>query len=106
MSESDWKVFRELHKVALERLCTRSLAELKAEIERPGKASHEKWVILFRLVDKRDKDIARAFNDFRRSAALIQAGVIYSMGLFTTEEVRRFSPETQQAIQVISGVAI
>jgi hypothetical protein len=102
--ERDWKVFRELRQVALERLCDRILAEAKAAIERPGKSSHEKYLTLFKLIDDRDDDIARGFNDLRRSTALMQIGIIHSMGLFTDEELRRFSSETIQAIELYARI--
>ena len=46
----------------------------------------------------------RGFNDFRRSTALMQIGIIYSMGLFTGEELRRFSPETLRAIELYGRI--
>ena len=98
--ERDWKTFRELHKVALERLCEKILTEAKAQIDRPAKSSHEKYLALFELVQARDRDVARAFNDFRRSTALMQIGIIHSMGLLTSEELSRFSAETLQIIQM------
>ena len=97
--ERDWKVFRELRQVALERFCDKILTEAKAEIERPGKSSHEKYLSLYKLIEDRDDDVARGFNDFRRSTALMQIGIIHSMGLFTVEELRRFSSETLQIIE-------
>src|SRR6187200_3370140 len=92
--ERDWKVFKELRVIALGRLCDKILAEAKAEIDRSSRSSHEKYLSLFKLIHDRDDDIARAFNDLRRSTALIQAGIIHGMGLFTAEELQRFSPET------------
>ena len=104
ISERDWKVFRELRQVALERLCDKILAEAKAEIERPAKTSHEKYLSLYKLMEERDDDVARGFNDFRRSTALMQIGIIHSMGLFTGEELRRFSPETLQIIKMYANI--
>src|SRR4051794_32095483 len=92
ISERDWKLFRELSPVALERLCDRIMAEAKETIERPGKSSHEKYLSLYKLIRKRDEEVANAFNDFRRSTALPQIGIMHKMGLLTGEELRRFSP--------------
>ena len=104
ISERDWKVFRELRQIALERLCDKIIAEAKAETERPAKSSHEKYLSLYKLMDKRDDDVARGFNDFRRSTALMQIGIIHSMGLFTGDELRRFSPETLQIIEMYASI--
>jgi hypothetical protein len=97
--ETDWKVFRELHQVALGRLCDRILAEARTQIEQPTKSAHEKYLDLFKLIHDRNRDLARAFDDFRRSTAIMQIGIIYSMGLFTPEELERFSPETRSIIE-------
>jgi hypothetical protein len=102
--ERDWKVFRELRQVALERLCNNILTEAKAEIERPGKSSHEKYLTLYKLIQDRDNDVARGFNDLRRSTALMQIGTIHSMGLVTGEELRRFSPETLRIIEMYAPI--
>jgi hypothetical protein len=102
--EGDWKVFSELHKTALERLCDKILREAQAEIERPATSSHERYLKLFKLIEARDDDIGRAFNDFRRSTALMQIGIIHSMGLFTGEELNRFSPETLEIVKMYGAV--
>jgi hypothetical protein len=106
ISERDWKIFRELRQIALERLCNQILTEAKAEIERPPKSSHEKYLSLYQLMEKRDDDVARAFNDFRRSTAIMQIGIIHSMGLFTPEELHRFSTETLQIVEIFAGAPI
>jgi hypothetical protein len=99
ISESDWRIFRELHRVAVQRFCEKILAEAKTEIERPGKSPHEKYGTLFKLLRDGDRDMAQAFDDFRRSTALVQIGIIKRMGLFTDEELRRFSPATLQILE-------
>ena len=104
ISERDWKVFRELRQVALQRLCEKVLAEAKTEIDRPAKSSHEKYLSLFKLIQERDDDIARGFNDFRRSTAIMQIGIIHSMRLFTGEELRHFSAETLRIVEMYGSI--
>ena len=104
ISERDWKVFGELRQVALERLCDKILTEAKAEIEGPGKSSHAKYLTLYKLIENRDEDVARGFNDFRRSTAFVQIGIIHSMGLLTDEELGRFSSETLQIIELYERI--
>jgi hypothetical protein len=105
ISERDWKLFRELHKVALERVCERILAEARAEIEHPAKSAHQKYLSLFNLIERRDDDLARGFNDVRRSTALMQIGIIHSMGLWTEDEVSRFSPAILENIQMHARIS-
>jgi hypothetical protein len=100
--ERDWRVFKELRLIALARLCDRILADAKAEIDLPNKSSYERYLSLFKLIQDRDDDVARTFNDLRRSTAFMPAGIIHGMGLFTEEELQRFSPETIQVIQIFA----
>ncbi|MBL9167466.1 MAG: hypothetical protein JNN07_06965 [Verrucomicrobiales bacterium] len=102
ISERDWKVFREVHRHALERFSARILAEAQAEISRPESTSHERYLRLYRLFEERDHDIARAFNDLRRSTALMQLGILDVMGLVTPQELERFSPEVRESLALLA----
>jgi hypothetical protein len=70
ISEADWKVFRQLRPVALERFCERALAEVGRLASDPNKTSHERYLSVFRLIERRDRELADAFDDPRRSTAL------------------------------------
>ena len=73
-------------------------------IDAPAKTPHEKYLKLYELIQKRDADIARGFNDFRRSTAIVQIGIIHQLGLFTPEELRRFSRETLELISLYGPI--
>jgi hypothetical protein len=73
-------------------------------IDGPAKSPHEKYLSLYKLMRSRDKDVATAFNDFCRSTAVMQLGIIHGMGLLTGGELRRFSPETLQRIEWIAPI--
>ena len=104
IKESDWKLFRQLHPVALERFCERVLAEVQAAVTDTSEGSHDRYLKLFDLVRERDKTIGRLFNDPRRSNALILLVNIKQEGLLTAEEFARFSPETRERIENIEEV--
>lgn len=104
IKESDWKLFRQLHPVALERFCERVLAEVQAAVTDRSEGSHDRYLKLFDLVRERDKTIGRLFNDPRRSNALILLVNIKQEGLLTAEEFARFSPETRERIENIEEV--
>jgi len=97
---SDWKLFRQLHQIALERFCERVLAEVRAATE-AGDGYHDRYLRVFDLIRDCDKTIARIFNDVRRSNALILLANIKQEGLLTAAELARFSPETREAIENI-----
>jgi hypothetical protein len=95
--ESDWKVFRQVHTVALDRFCEKVLREIKSCASDVTKTPHERYLEIYKLVRERDRMIASAFNDVRRSTALLQLSIIHSHGLLTEEEMARFSPEARAA---------
>lgn len=96
--ESDWKVFKEIHKLALERYCQRVIEEVAKVAADGGKSHHERYLALFRLIRDRDKELASAFDDFRRSTAVLQLTLIKSLGLLTDDEFARFSPATRKQV--------
>ena len=93
--ERDWKLFRELRLLALDRFCKRVLAEVTALAQSDRLTAHERYKDLYQLIHRRDKELAQLFDDPRRSTAWIQLRLIYAHGLFTAEEVGRFSEETR-----------
>jgi hypothetical protein len=103
ISESDWKLFRGLQPVALERFCEGVLSEVGRLASDPGKSAHERYLAVFQLLQRRDKELAEAFDDLRRSTARRQLAIIRSRGLLTEEEFGRFSSETKAAVQVFLG---
>jgi hypothetical protein len=103
ISEADWKVFRQVHPLALERFCEQALAEVGRLASETGQSAHERYLAVFRLLQRRDKELAEAFTDFRRSTALLQLAILRLRGLVSDEEFARFSPETRGAVQVFQG---
>jgi hypothetical protein len=104
IGESDWKLLRQLHPLALERFCEHVLSDVSRLVSDTGKSAHVRYVAVFKLLQRRDKELAEAFDDLRRSTAWRQLAVIHSRGLLTEEEFARFSPETRGAVQVFLGV--
>lgn len=100
--ESDWKAFRELREVALERLCERILDEVSAVISNPRRTHHERFGELFGLIRDRNHDIARGFDGPKRSAMLAQLAVIDSLGLLEPSEMERFSAETRETVESLA----
>jgi len=103
MSESDWRLFRQLRELALERFCERVLAEIGKVTFDSGPSHHERYLAVFKLIRERDQDLAAAFDNPRRSTALQQLALIRSFALVTDEEFGRFRPETRETVAVILG---
>lgn len=98
MRESDWKRFRELRTVALDRFCERALHEVSGVAQQRERTAHEKYLAVYALVRKKDKELAELFDNPRRSTALWQLALIHRSGLLTDEEFSHFSAETREVI--------
>jgi len=99
--ERDWKLFRQLRPIALERFCERVLSEIR-DISSSDQSAHQRYLRVFKTVRDQDKQLASLFDDPRRSNAWFQLSLIHSHNLLTLEEVQRFSPETQQRISELA----
>ena len=101
--ESDWKLFRQLHSLALDRYCQRILQEIERISGDTKRTPHQRYLAIFKLIERKDADLGRAFNDPRRSTAFMQLAIIYSYGVITGEEIMRFTPETRDVVALLSA---
>lgn len=99
IKESDWKVFRELHSIALDRFCQRILDEVRSVSADGTQGAHKRYLAIYDLIRRRDREIAIAFNDMRRSSAIRQLLAIQSHKLLTDEELSRLSPELRELLR-------
>jgi hypothetical protein len=102
--ESDWKVLRKLKPMLLERFCKRALADVTQAVDNNSETYHERYSQVFQLLQKHDDNLARAFDDIRRSNALSKLMVMRSLSLLTDEEFMRFRPETRNLIKKLVSV--
>jgi len=98
ISESEWRTFRQLHTVALDRYCKRVLHELDRIRADASRSHHERYLAVFELMREQDLRLASAFNDPSRSKALSQLAQIHDLGLLQPEELARFSQETRDVV--------
>jgi len=59
INESDWKVLRRLHPVALERFCERVLTEIGSVKNDDARDFHERYLNIFKIVERHDREMAR-----------------------------------------------
>ena len=88
--EGDWKVFREIHRVARERFCERVLSEIASASSASDQGAHERYLKVFEIVRDKDKELGALFDNPRRSSALRQLSMIASAGLVTDAELSSF----------------
>ena len=100
--ESDWKIFRELRELALDRFCKRILDQLETLRLDTSRSHHERYLDTFRFLQDRDDEVAHAFNDPRRSRMLIQLAAIHAYGLLEPNELALLSSGTRDTIKSFS----
>ena len=98
ISEADWKLFRKLKPLALERYCQRVLSEIVGVASDSTKGSHERYLSVFKQLQDRDDVLAATFNAMRRSTAFVQLSRARSLGLLTDEEFAEFSGEARDVV--------
>lgn len=104
IKESDWKVFRRLRELALERYCRRVLNDVSRLVEKDRGSSHECYLKLWELLRDRDRTIGDAFDDPSRSRALIQLLNILNEDLLTETELIQFSDELRDRIETLRRI--
>ena len=93
IKESDWKLFKPLRQIALERFCGQVLDEVARIGSDDSKSRHERYLAIYRLMEERDKKIDPIFDSVRRSTMVLQLCAFRSWNLVTEQELHQFSPE-------------
>ncbi|WP_028240968.1 hypothetical protein [Stutzerimonas azotifigens] len=96
--ESDWKKLRELKPVALDRLCARILAECVGIASNDSETAHQRYLQMYRVLHERNRELARVFDDIRRSTALNVLAGMYRLELVEENEFSRFTDETRALV--------
>ena len=97
--ERDWRHFREIRVAALERLCEEILDEVEELTAKSSLTWHERYLAVFKRIQERDDDIARAFNNNARSRAISHLIAMVQMKLITSDELDGFSEETRDLVE-------
>ncbi|QXH97664.1 hypothetical protein HU749_022875 [Pseudomonas ogarae] len=99
--EKDWKVFKGLRELALERFCQGVLTDATTISERGALSAHARYLKLYGLIQDRDNDLADAFNRFSRSSARMCLALMVMHDLLTEAELSALSEETLNGISYV-----
>ncbi len=97
--ESDWKIFRDLHRVALARFCDKVIEAVARLAADTSTSSHERYGMIYEMIKERDEELAAVFNGMSRSRAIYQLTAMMHRGLLSEEEFARLSLETREIVQ-------
>jgi hypothetical protein len=102
VSEADWRIFREIRGRALEAFAEQVLREVDAICSDQTRGAHERYLEVHRLLDERDRSLAKAFDHVSRSRMLEHLAAMSLLGLVSAEDLADLSPETQEYVRVLS----
>src|ERR1039458_2453347 len=102
--EADWRHYKRVRDEIFERFCARVLDELAAILKDGNGTAYDRYDRACKLLKTRDKELRRNFEDFRRSTAVWQLGIMRRMGLLTDEDLSVFSTQTQEHIRGIASI--
>jgi hypothetical protein len=101
ISEADWRHWRRVREQALERFCAKVLRDA-ARLETGSGTAHERYLALYKLIQRRDHQLGEIFDGPRRSAAYAQIAQAARARLLTSEEMDEFSEDTRQVIEFLA----
>ena len=101
MKESEWKKFKMLKALCLERFCDGVLNDATNICKSAEKTAHERLGELYKLIRDQDKELVNAFDGLSRSKAFIQLMMMYRMGLVEEKQLDEFKGETKNSVHDI-----
>ncbi len=93
MKESDWKVFKNIKEQAIKKYCTNVLDEFRDVIDDEKEHPHNKYLLLYKLMENRNKEMSLLFDHHSRSKAALQLIAIRAEELASKELLSELSTE-------------
>lgn len=66
---------------------------------------HDRYLRLFRMLKERDKSIAAAFDDLRRSTGIQRLAAMIALEVVTDEELDRFSAPIRDSAKLLADLS-
>lgn len=79
------------------------LAEAREIASDTARSAHERYLDVSRPIARRDRELGEAFNNPRRSTAMMQLTSIHSRGLLEPMELSCFSVSTRETLSRLQG---
>jgi predicted glycosyl hydrolase (DUF1957 family) len=93
-----------VHPLARDRYCEEVLAEIERVTHNRAQSPHQRYLDIFKTIERHDREIANTFNDLKRSNALTMLARMRAAGLLTEDEFASLSQESRSAIEFLLGV--
>jgi hypothetical protein len=102
MKESDWKLFTQIKKQALDEFCLRCFAEFQKAMDDKSIDIHSRYLLNYKLVRSRDKKMSVFFDGHSRSNAWLQLLAIRGAGLADEVLISQLPDEFQKQTETQS----
>ena len=99
MNEPDWKRYKLLRELVIERFCAGVFDEAANIAARPDGTAHDRYCELYKLIMERDKEIVQLFDPLTRSRATMLLIGLCRLGLVTQDELCVFSEDLQMLVR-------
>ncbi len=104
ITQSDWKKFKRVRDLALDRLCKRALDDVTKTASNDLESNHERYLSIYKKIKTYDKQIAKAFDTLSRSKVMSQMLMFVSMNLLDDSELEQFSDEFRADLARLSSI--
>lgn len=102
--KSDWKHFKKLHELALERLCEQTLNAVCKISKDSTRTHHERYQAVFGTIQENDKKIESGFDMLSRSRMIDHLAVMKSLDLIEETEIAKFTQETRDRLDLYLSI--
>ncbi|WP_172682551.1 hypothetical protein [Verrucomicrobium spinosum] len=99
--ESDWKKFWLIHQSALQRFSQGRLSALQKLAVAEGKNPQERLIDVFEFARQTQREMARMFDNPKRSTALMLLAQMHAEQLVEAEEWNGLSEEIREMVEVM-----
>jgi hypothetical protein len=101
--EADWKYLRSVKDEMLESLCRR-INDKASKILTSTDSNYERFLRLYKHLDKGNKSVANCFDDWRRSTAFVKMVLLRREKLLTDDRLSQLSTETRNKIRMVEDL--
>jgi len=96
--ENDWKLFRKLQNDLTAKTCELIFTKVEELTKKRKCIEHKSYLDLYALIQMEDAKIAEMFNNPTRNNVLLKLVSLKNHGVFTEEQFKMFSQETQDRV--------
>ena len=96
MKESDWKAFAIIKDKAIENFCQIALDEFREAMDDENEHIHNRYLLNYKLVQNRNKQMSLLFDGHSRSKAWLQLLAIRGEGLANEDLLAKLSDEFRE----------